>query len=1069
MTIKFKLILLMVASVVLPLLLAGISIFYFSIELHSQHARERIDEAFVTLERELRYSEEFLIEHIQQTVKRDDIISAVNMISEYQSVDDYMPILFDVEKKKIAEEIAQQTRSPCVCMTAVYDADKELIAFVLRESKGLRLGIVSYENGKPVVYVSGIEDWDIWEKERLPPAIAETLAVVDVSKSGTVSYIAADRDFRIEVAHPIMRRFPDGAGKLVGFSKMVHFMGSNFAADLAAKTNMNVQFFVDEGAGNGTFGNLPFLEEIRQASSLFSPKQPPHIDWVEHENYFLHAHFVPLEGGAKAYFVFGMEKTLLAAEIKRTQLILAAVLLLSALIVTLAGIYIANMVITGPVAGLVQAAQDFKEGHYDNTIELQTRDELGLLSRSFGDMACTIQQREVELRNSEERYRDIFETAEVSIWEEDLSRVKAAIDDLKEKGVTDFRQYLDVHPAFVAEAARIVNVVDINPATLKLFGASSKEELLGSLEKIFAPESSELFREEIIAIAEGKAYFEGEGVNQTLQGKRLNILLSMPIPSEVEKFSRVLVSIMDITKIKQAEEALRKHRDNLGELVEERTAELLVAKEAAEAANLAKSEFLANMSHELRTPLNAILGFSQLMERDPAVTERLREDLSIINHSGEHLLTLINDVLDMSKIEAGLTVLDKQSFDLHRILTVIEEMIRFKAGNKGLQFIVNRTTDVPQYIRTDESKLRQVLLNLLGNGVKFTNEGQIVLQVQSSKLKAESKIESFQYPPSSIEQPAIRIQFQISDTGPGIAADEIERIFDPFVQKRSNQTPSEGTGLGLSISRKFVRMMGGDIAVKSEVGKGTVFSFDILVDPGDRVEVESEKPARRIIWLKPDQPAYRILVVEDNWESRALLSKLLRFVGFEVYEAVNGREAIAQYEKWQPALIWMDMRMPVMDGYEATRAIRQVEINTQKPKTPIIAVTAQAFEEEKEPILAAGCDDLVRKPFQEAEIFEVMEKHLGVRYVYEEGEEKKEKGERESLKDALTPEALAQLPDDLIAKLKQATINLDVDLIQAITGRIRELNEPVADGLAELAGDYQYDKILALIQQGLES
>ena len=227
-----------------------------------------------------------------------------------------------------------------------------------------------------------------------------------------------------------------------------------------------------------------------------------------------------------------------------------------------------------------------------------------------------------------------------------------------------------------------------------------------------------------------------------------------------------------------------------------------------------------------------------------------------------------------------------------------------------------------------------------------------------------------------------------------------------------------------------------------------------------------EKPARRIIWLKPDQPAYRILVVEDNWESRALLSKLLRFVGFEVYEAVNGREAIAQYEKWQPALIWMDMGMPVMDGYEATRRIKDSE---QGRKTPVIALTAHAFEEERQAILTAGCDDLVRKPFQEAEIFDAMEKHLGVRYIYDEGEEKKEKGERESLKDALTPEALAQLPDDLITELKQATIDLDVGLIKAIIERIGELNATVADALAELVKDYQYDKILALIQQGLEN
>jgi len=487
------------------------------------------------------------------------------------------------------------------------------------------------------------------------------------------------------------------------------------------------------------------------------------------------------------------------------------------------------------------------------------------------------------------------------------------------------------------------------------------------------------------------------------------------------------------------------------------------AKERAEAANRAKSEFLANMSHELRTPLNAILGFAQLMERDQRVTPSQQENLTTINRSGEHLLALINDVLDMSKIEAGRTPLNKKSFDLHQTLTVIEEMVRSRAGARGLKFIVNRAADVPRYIRTDEQKLRQVLLNLLGNAVKFTNEGQIVLRVQSSKLKAESKIESFQYPVSSNQQPATRIHFEIEDSGVGIAPDDLETIFDPFVQKQGDKTPGKGTGLGLAISRKHVQMMGGDISVESEVGQGSLFTFDIPADLADRAEIEAEKPVRRVIGLEPDLPACRILVVEDNLENLALLCKLLRSVGFKVHEAVNGQEAIEQYEKRRLDLIWMDIRMPVMDGLEATRRIRALELKALSEHVPIVALTAHAFEEEKEQILAAGCDDFVRKPFKEAEIFDAMARHLDVRYVYEEGEERKVKGVREFVQDALTQEALAELPDDLRKELKQAVIDLDVDLIQDIIGRIRELNGPAADGLVDLAKDFQYDKILAMI------
>ncbi|CAN2048705.1 hypothetical protein GMMP13_650006 [Candidatus Magnetomoraceae bacterium gMMP-13] len=346
------------------------------------------------------------------------------------------------------------------------------------------------------------------------------------------------------------------------------------------------------------------------------------------------------------------------------------------------------------------------------------------------------------------------------------------------------------------------------------------------------------------------------------------------------------------------------------EIVERKRIEVALqrARETAEAGNRAKSAFLANMSHELRTPLNAILGFSQLMERDSFDAERQREYLKIINNSGEHLLRLINDVLDMSKIEAGHITLDKKTFNFKNTLNSLETIINSKAIEKDLQFCIYTSPDLPQNIKTDENKLRQVLINLLGNAVKYTNDGTIVLWVKPGKKTRNS------FP--------CQLIFEIEDTGTGISPEEISNIFEAFSQSKNRCRNTEGTGLGLSISREFVRLMGGEITVESEIGKGSVFRFDIQIEKADVEYIEKKKIFRKVIGLAPNQPKYRILVVEDVADSGTLLCRLLQSVGFDVKEAANGQEAINVFKAWHPHLIWMDIRMPVMNGYEATQIIK---------------------------------------------------------------------------------------------------------------------------------------------------
>ncbi|WP_413160165.1 PAS domain S-box protein [Capilliphycus salinus ALCB114379] len=605
---------------------------------------------------------------------------------------------------------------------------------------------------------------------------------------------------------------------------------------------------------------------------------------------------------------------------------------------------------------------------------------------------------------------------------EDITERKQAEDNQRQQQEL-LQTILDNIPVLIALMdLKTQSFIWVNEEWKKVFGWSLEE--VGKIDEILLkmyPESE--YRQYVKNYIQASKGTWGDFKTRTKDEKVLemswaNISLSNEINIGIGQ---------NITERKQAEIALKK------------------AKDAADAANAAKTRFLANMSHELRTPLNSILGFTQLLQRQTNLSRENHQKLNIIYRNGEQLLNLINDILAISKIEAGHLLLHITPVNLLQLIDNVMSIFSLKAASKNLQLTLESEGEVPQYILIDEAKIRQIFMNLITNAIKFTEQGNITIKVANlGEFEGDSS--------------RVILQFEVLDTGIGIAPKDQQLVFKPFSQVPNNQTYQEGTGLGLSICREFVKLLGGELQLESEIGRGSRFYFKIPVSLATEVESLSSSSNSRVIGLAKGQPYSRILVVEDHPDSCQLLVMLLKKVGFQVRSANNGQEALQLWESWSPDLIWMDMRMPVMNGYETTQQIKATE---KGKETVIIALTASAFEEDRVKILQVGCDDFVRKPFQEEEIFEKMKLHLGIDYQYQENSSTEDSLSYNQLM-LLHSSKLSFMPPDWLQQLHDAAYHANEFLLLELIRQIPPTHVELTRQLYHLVDNLEFEELMKL-------
>ncbi len=718
---------------------------------------------------------------------------------------------------------------------------------------------------------------------------------------------------------------------------------------------------------------------------------------------------------------------------------------LAVLIALLIGIATARWV-TSPIRQLNRAARNLAQGKWDQPIQIDRTDEVGELATTFNQMASQLQQSFEALRQGK---------AQLSTF---LEAVPIGICVVESNG----------HLSYMNQTAQILLGQTFEPNTLLHIHAALHHAYIAKTEQPYPIEQLPM----VLALQGKPAMIEDLEIHQADRVIPLEVR-AIPIFKTNQTVRCAIVAIQDIQGRKQAEALLADYNRILEAQIAERTAalthtnlELEQAKQAAEAANHAKSAFLANMSHELRTPLNAILGFAQVMSMDPQTTVEQQHNLRVINRSGEHLLSLINNVLDLSKIEAGRVEVVRTCFHLAELLETVDSILHRRAEAKGLQFQMVIAPDVPQEIVSDANKLRQTLINLIGNAIKFTEQGDVMLRVSRigpSRLPHAAQL-------NRLFEPQEFLLFEVEDSGIGIAPEELSRIFFAFEQSSTGKLTTEGTGLGLTISHKFVELMGGKLSVRSIVGRGSTFTIQLPI-VCDRCSLSPVRVhPRSIVGLVPNQPRYRILIVDDQADNRELLGRMLTCLQLDIQTATNGQEAIDFWQQWCPHLILLDLFMPKMDGFTTTQKIRQVEQtqhHCQFKSTKIIALSASVLEADRHRAIEVGCDSFLGKPFQANDLYHVIGQQLDLRFSYTEATAATAPPlEQPLLPQPIDPLRMASvdfMPIEWQAQLYQAALRCRDEQVLEMVAQIPTEHQAIADQLRLYAQKFQFEMILSLL------